>query len=159
MEISDEIKYKLLLQYFGCKVKHTDMGIVHDWNTITDKTFQRFKEKSFQLVLKPLSAITDEDAIGMAKSLFPDINIWVSNITDGIPIVVALSIDGTIVRLGYNGYIECELGDDSNEYYLCDICILLCYQYLQSKGYDLPQYLLGGKTLHESGLCIYENEN
>jgi hypothetical protein len=29
------------------------------------------------------------------------------------------------------------------------------YQYLISKGYDMPQYLLGGKTLQEAGLAEY----
>ena len=29
------------------------------------------------------------------------------------------------------------------------------YQFLQSKGYDLPNYLLDGKTLCEAGLAIY----
>lgn len=29
-------------------------------------------------------------------------------------------------------------------------------QILQSKGYDLPNYLLNGKTLQEAGLAIYE---
>ena len=30
------------------------------------------------------------------------------------------------------------------------------FQYLQSKGYDLPQYELNNKTLKEAGLAIYE---
>lgn len=29
-------------------------------------------------------------------------------------------------------------------------------QHLQSNGYDLPHYLLGGKTLKEAGLAVYE---
>ncbi len=33
---------------------------------------------------------------------------------------------------------------------------IIAYQYLISKGYDLPNYLLGGKTLQECGLAIYE---
>lgn len=33
---------------------------------------------------------------------------------------------------------------------------IIITQFLQSKGYDLPNYLLNGKTLHESGLAIYE---
>ncbi len=32
----------------------------------------------------------------------------------------------------------------------------IAYQYLISKGYDLPHYLLGGKTLQECGLAIYD---
>jgi hypothetical protein len=31
------------------------------------------------------------------------------------------------------------------------------HSYLESKGYDLPQFLLGGKTLQESRLAEYEN--
>lgn len=30
------------------------------------------------------------------------------------------------------------------------------YQFLQSKGYDMPHYLLGGRTLKEAGLAIYK---
>lgn len=32
----------------------------------------------------------------------------------------------------------------------------IAFQFLQSKGYDLPNWYLGGKTLYEAGLCIYE---
>ena len=35
---------------------------------------------------------------------------------------------------------------------------LSIHQFLQSKGYDLPNYLLGSKTLKECNLAIYENE-
>ncbi len=35
---------------------------------------------------------------------------------------------------------------------------LQAFQFLQSKGYDLPHYLLSGKTLQEAGLAIYESD-
>jgi hypothetical protein len=51
-------------------------------------------------------------------------------------------------------------GDDGNTDFLTKMFHSNCvtYQYLISKGYDLPNYLLGGKTLHECGLCIYEEK-
>ena len=60
----------------------------------------------------------------------------------------------SIVRF-LNGFFT--LSSMAEHYHNINIrSILLCFQYLQSEGYDLPQHLLGGKTLQECGLAIYE---
>ncbi len=79
------------------------------------------------LKLKPLSAIADEDAIEVSTML------WGNKMPNPME---------TIKHQLFT-------------YSVSDVPAR-CYQLLQSKGYDLPQYLLGGKTLHEAGLAIYE---
>lgn len=80
-----------------------------------------------KLILKPISQISDEDA----KKI---VNIS-----------------------GFNYRIEPKEFELSGAL----MCNLYTFSevnsYLESKGYDLPQFLLDGKTLQESGLAVYEN--
>lgn len=84
---------------------------------------------NFKLILKPLSSITDEDRDFCKKEFDMKLDFHPS---------------------GTDNFCYESHGNFN--------CIAGCVQYLQSKGYDLPQYLLGGKTLKEAGLAIHESE-
>jgi hypothetical protein len=127
MELTNEIKQKLIYQYFGQKYFYknefgTYGGIVGEYHTN-----EHIRNEFFVLRLRQLSEITNEDAIEVAKIVQPNGKL---NSEDGKAIVSDLS--------------EFELTK-----------MMLITQYLQSKGYDMPQYLLGGKTLKEVGLAVY----
>ena len=124
-EITPEIKAKVFAQYAGQNVfKHYDQPVCVRWN------FANFQLEGWKLILNPLSAITDEDAIEVAKFQYTGKDA---------------------PRLYHN----VETGKCSAALCNADHLCGFAYQYLQSKGYDLPHHLLGGKTLRESGLCIY----
>jgi hypothetical protein len=92
----------------------------------------------FKLILKPISSLTDEDCIEVITILQgrKKAEIW-------------FELEGAKAIIGVLA------NNDSNNWTF--FCSNKIYQYLISKGYDLPQYLLDGKTLHESELAIYEN--
>lgn len=145
MEIPNEVKAKVFAQYWGQKVK----AIVHGAESDTWVEYGRIVHlpldadddyeiddgeglyhayvlpENLKLLLRPLSAITDEDALNAYE-------IYHGNrqATEHAAMVVieTLAIKASV------------------------------FQYLQSKGYDLPSWLLGGKTLKEAGLAIYEQE-
>jgi len=98
-----------------------------------------FKWSDFKLILTPLSQISDKDAIEVDKIIsgkqYADIKGF-CNSTRG--------------KIWVND-IFCNNEQTRKSYLVC--------QFLQSKGYDLPHYLLGNKTLHECGLAIYESDN
>jgi hypothetical protein len=125
MELTNEIKQKLIYQYFGQKYFYknefgTYGGIVGEYHTN-----EHIGNKFFVLRLKSLSEITNEDAIEVAKISHFDYRIEQKE----------FELSGALFS-------------DWND-------IPMAYQYLQSKGYDMPQYLLGGKTLKEVGLAVY----
>lgn len=130
MEISEEIKNRIAHQYFGSKYIYKN-----EFGTFKDivggyHTQSHIKNSSFKLCLKPLSSITDEDAhkVGM---------------------LCGCSMLGKAINTGKE---LCERM--MIERHLCLISYSV-YQYLQSKGYDLPNYFLENKTLQESGLATY----
>ena len=90
-----------------------------------------------KLVLKPLSEITDEDAVSVAKIVYPNIE------TDELTTTQA-EVGRDILQSGFS------------EINFSRACLVA--QFLQWSGYDLPQQLLGGKTIHESGFAIYNTE-
>jgi len=102
MEITDEIKDKVFAQYLGQNI----LG--------------------GRIILKPLSAITNEDA---AEVVFMQWEKKRGSLVD--PDWAKRMVSTLALR--------------------ADI-----YQFLQSKGYDLPHFLLGGRCLRETGLAIYE---
>ena len=140
MEITNEIKAKVFAQYLGCDLKtqtgkvqlvgiHVDnFKRVFDAVVLNGNVTHKSEIEGVKLILKPLSDITDEDAVEVAKML------WGNKMPNLIE---------TIKHQLFT-------------YSVSDVPAR-CYQLLQSKGYDMPQYLLGGKTLHEAGLAIYEN--
>ncbi len=157
MEITNEIKTKVIAQYLGQNVAipenyqfsglRTDATIgeltgVQDCFIKINGISGFYPYEHFKIILKPLSSISDEDAIdgyymsraGICLADRETIAKW--NPEAGIKTLVP------------NGKRVIE------KYLMEDVKV---YQFLQSKGYDLPNYLLDGKTLKESGLSIYEN--
>ena len=149
MEITNDIKAKVFAQYLGQKARLTGnvtlstlRGVlINDhkhwcvWLTGKTQSSEESKGLSYaiedcKLILKPLSEITDEDAIEVCKLQ------WGNHYTENKLINALLSSVRSIEPQAY---------------------FANAYQFLQSRGYDLPQYLLGGKTLHECNLAIYEN--
>ncbi len=126
--IPNEVKEKVFAQYVGQKVLHTGTDVV-----TLDKTWN-WKHPSFKLILKPLSSITDEQAIDVYDILWPK-SLPTENYEKIIDVKKWINNNGDSVRGIKSG---------------------MAYQYLQSLGYDLPNLFLDGKTLFEAGLAIYE---
>jgi hypothetical protein len=147
MEITKEIKEKVFGQYIGNLITWGEADFKGDKiHTIllNSQTINNIFNMDTKLILKPLSAITDEDMVWVydtcnnlheQRRIRPD---WVKQNTPSLK---------DMKRQINNGHAHYKGG------YLSDSAV---HQYLLSKGYDLPQYLLGWKTLHESGLAVYE---
>ncbi len=130
MEITNEVRAKVFAQYLGQKTTGSALSL---------KWLNEYYENNFtsiKLILKPLSEISDKDAIEVAKIA----NHWIN--------------DKNLMILKGKMIIEDWIKNKLN--YLSGWQWFFIYQLLQSKGYDFPRYLLDGKTLFEAGLCIYE---
>jgi hypothetical protein len=158
MEITDEIKAKVFAQYLGqymtypVDVRFTEWGIGSN-GTITDLKGGLYNPDLCRLSLKPLTSITDEDIGGVIKIEFGQ---------GDSPTIFRVK-DTTAIRFNVNGIEKRILfqrycNNDPIESNTPLKRTLAIYQYLQSKGYDVPQWLLGWKTLHGAGLAIYESE-
>ncbi len=180
MEITNEIKAKVFAQYLGKPVYVFRKNVVDhrgifkglQLNADSDYFIQyklyedmsRFclaEIEYCELILKPLSKITDEDAhkvalmIGMKEDNGKQ--FYTLRRTD---YGVTFATMGSFSAIFFNGQITVKPDDEHSEIHTFNHTsekIIMTRQYLQSRGYDMPNYLLGGKTLHESGLAIYEN--
>lgn len=158
MELTTEIKAKVIAQYIGqmCQtmtraaggeegkpfrylkgqLKEIDMGMVDSFmgvlleNEPIKENHENYNTNQCKLILKPLSAITDEDALEIQR------------IYDG-----AGYPDLTVDKIKKGRKF-------ANDPMLC----YEAYQYLISKGYDIKHRLLGHLTLQQVGLAIYEEE-
>jgi len=145
MEISNEIKFKVALQYYG-------QPFLVCYNIENKPVIETFSGKNIEegmyepdvvnkrelLILKPLSKITQDDAIEFHDIVFGGIGKK--------PYHVVAETVRNYIEMIFKGGKQCP-----------DIKgLVLTTQFLQSKGYDLPSYLLEGKTLQEVGLAIYE---
>lgn len=111
------------------------LGVLLDEEKVKENLTHLEAGTDCQLILKPLSFISDQDAIEVAKLLWPNDSEYQK------------AYDG-------NYYIEnMFFGDD---FEMTALNAIKVSQFLISKSYDLPQYLLGGKTLHECNLAIYQ---
>lgn len=153
MEITDEIKSKVFAQYLGQHMQVPNKGNNNDENIIgelcglfadagLDETADDSGEghhyiRECKLILKPLSKLTDQSAIQVCK-IAGDLG---ENDADII-------FMGRMLIETYISNIRCSV---------TGLQWLSIFQYLQQQGYDLPNYLLDGKTLHEAGLAIYED--
>ena len=127
MEITKEIKAKVFAQYLGQYVNSSKgICVLRDMDFIDSLDW---------IQLKPLSVITDEHAKELAE-LKGNEN----------PLYIIAS---------FRGQPEYKKGPDQRiiNWFLEQTKF---YQFLQSKGYDLPNFYLGGKTLQEAGLATYE---
>lgn len=135
MEITNEIKAKIFAQYLGQKVYRNEFYDKHSLPSckVNVACLENLENNNSYLQLKSLTSMHDEDAIEVAK-MQANMSIDLTkeeNVIDAINYTKKVTIHYT----SFNWK---------------------SYQYLQSKGYDMPHYLLDGKTLQESGLCIYE---
>jgi hypothetical protein len=148
MEITNEIKITVFAQYLGQRWRWKGNSVVKlyltDINTIGNP---EYKDNEMLLELKPLTAITDEHAIEMAK-LFGDVDgeIIINRPTDVTNKDIYFVVQVYTNKPKFTSYSTPKIWSDGYG--------VNAYQWLQSKGYDLPHYLLGGKTLIESGLAI-----
>jgi len=165
MEITNEIKSKVFAQYLGNKVEYQDRtGIICTYYLPANANYKSSywicsleeegnREMSCsanindcKLILKPISALTNEDAIEVA------VLAGMVRPMNRFEFVISRHINYTkhILSEYFEGYRPTEEIITGNVW-------LSIFQYLQSKGYDIPQHLLGGKTLFECELAIYEN--
>lgn len=166
MEITNEIKAKVFAQYFG-----------HSCITMTRQTQgEGLPSKYLKGILKEIDLDMQDSFIGLLLENEKDFSIHeyynshqiklilrsLSSMTDDDAIEVA-SIAGISKSYNSQKYIL-ESGLELVANYMRKqsnvhgIYWIRLSQYLTYRGYDLPQYLLGNKTLHEAGLAVYENE-
>lgn len=154
MKISNDIIAKVFSPYLGQRLSaeliykgFTCELVINNFTTsmANGMTIGTAIQNNAKLILKPLSLITMDDAIEVCK---------IYGHEKGQVIINPKGDELTIIefkRAEYDSsYIWLSL--NTNEKWN-----IFVYQYLQSKGYDLPQFLLGGKTLEKAGLAIYEN--
>lgn len=134
MQITNEIKVKVFAQYFGQQFKSNAGSFNFEKIQSSGELDFGYTINEVKLILKPISKITDEDAINIAQMCY----------LGDYPEITGKKI--------VKGLFE----EFKNPYENNPTTIVKIHQYLQSKGYDLPHYLLGGKTLQEAGLAIYE---
>lgn len=130
MEISNEIKAKVFGQYLGHKIRFDYAG-PNQWNKLTPMHLTL--DSPYKLILKPLSAISDEDAIDIFGNA--GIEYWPKEHTPAEYALICLDGKGA-------------------KFHPC--VILEVWQELQNRGFDTRQHLLGGKTLKQCDLCTYE---
>lgn len=153
-QINLENKTKFFAQYWGQKILLFD-GLPSDVDSWIDGS----NSKSFVLNLKPLSSITDEDAIALSKiileapfSRYRNINVTRNfSVTDFPYIMVShknlrhrLQIDCTLVNFNI-----LELEEDVSSQ--IDMKPYACIDYLRSKGYALPWMGLSVDEMVEAG--------
>lgn len=131
MEITNEIKSKVFAPYLGVAWVRYNNPYTEGMRAgiLSGHDLQRIehhKEPFAVIILKPISEISEDDANEIVK------------ISGGFPYRIE------------SKHFEVKSMDSL---YLSE-CVYIT-QFLQSKGYDMPQYLLGGKTLKEVGLAVY----
>jgi len=175
MEITLETKFKVAMQYYGCDYllcyNIEDTPVIERFigsNTRFDMYEPDLENKRELLLLTPLSKISDEDTIEVAKICNGGKNIgrihkYDYKNQDGCRMFIELqgefpdSGDNTVVFFYDNGCIDKfypQAGENGKHSDLRPDEYMLTYQYLQSKGYDLPHYLLNGKTPIEAGIAL-----
>lgn len=152
MEVTNEIKAKVFAQYYGQQIKLNNEMIGQMYAIQTYKSHDEpahvevlignvcvnYSIDKMKLLLKPISSITDEDAIevctiiGSASHLSKESQAHQAK--ELLQEVAFYTKQTNIVGASWCGVL----------------------QFLQSRGYDLPNWYLGGKTLNEAGLAIYE---
>jgi len=143
--MENKIKFKVALQYYGCpylvcfNIENNPVIETFTGKNIEEGMYEPDVENKRELlILKPLPEITVDDAIEVYQILNYD--------------------DRKEAEMKFEFYgiapiVECLTRDVRNPWNFKTYAKV--YQHLQVKGYDMPQYLLGGKTLKEEGMAIY----
>ena len=118
---------------FGEKLISTQLSGV-DLDTLSESDY---------LHLKPLSSITDEDALEVSKILGL-IEPYIDSTNSDYMIVKELAFKS--LQISYTGYICVRKGS-----VLYNVITLIAYDYLRSKGYALPFHDLSVEQLVEYG--------
>lgn len=164
MKYSNDIIAKVIAPYLGQRLSaeliykgFTCELVINNFTTsmANGMTIGTAIQNNAKLILKPLSSITDEDAIEVGKIIFgEEYSVGEVNRNNDYEVSVKVLKPNTTVnqnvRICFDGNFS-----NCNGYGLRNV--LRAIQYLISKGYDLPNHLLDGKTLFESRLAIYEN--
>ena len=134
---SNEIKAKVMAQYIGQPFKMILNSGEFKTELLTIGMLTLLNDED-KLILKPLSEITYEHAIEVAKIYG-----------------VIRSLDGDITERSHKEkiktavlYVTLKYGGGRAD----------AYQYLTSQGYDLPHYLLNGQTLQQAGMAVYKTK-
>lgn len=136
MENTLENKAKFFAQYWGQEIMKSNNDGWEIKKVDHNSIYPLYEEDEDFLILKPLSSITDEDAIEVGNLLFP-------------------FISGKIIRVEINSVDELTLNIKAhrktgyNEDYKA--INVPCADYLRSKGYCLPWMGLSCEALIEYG--------
>lgn len=131
MKITNKIKAQVFGQYLGqvAQWKNLDYTDKYETETMWDNVTYYIDNNAY-LILKPLSSISDEDAIELIK------------------------LHGKTENPSYVKQSFIEKSQPFIRNWVMNN--VMNYQFLQALGYDLPNFFLQGKTLHECNLAIYE---
>lgn len=145
MEITNEIKAKVVALYLGQPIAihgKLNSGFVYG-STLDVIRKYGIDHNDTQLILKPFSQISDEDAIEVARMQFEIFRSVEAKVSRNLkePIKVWFMRGSEILH-----------SVDITEWNQSTITT----DFLRNKGYDMPHGLLEGKTLHKAGLAIYE---
>lgn len=161
MDIPREIKAGIFSQYVGSSLITWGNASTNN-RTTYPLTFKHIFDIALgirimydlepQLILKPIHEISDEDISEIIKIEFGQGDSPTIYRTENYTKIV-FKVNGIEKRISFEKYFD---GDPIKSEVRLNKIILI-YQYLQTKGYDAPQYILGGKTLNQSGLAIYTN--
>lgn len=146
MENTLENRFRFYAQYWG-----VDCFMFYETHPCTNIVDSKFlfegedDEKTY-LVLKPLSTISDEDAIYVAKIIEPTWKSPVITYNDSKCVSIGRNRPnyGHTIDLYSDGTLYCEYKYDSD-------CFLMAYDYLRSKGYALPYMGLSVEKIIEYG--------
>ncbi len=142
MEITTEIKEKMFAQHQGQVAEWQMPGYTHKVETeiIQFDGIDFLTSHNAKIRLKPLPDISKKDALEVSK------------------IIGGASHLSEESQISQVRDLLCSPNIYVNVTNISGIKWLLAFQYLELKGYDLPQQLLDGKTLHECGLAVYESD-
>lgn len=145
IEITNDIRAKVFAAYLGQEM-YCSLGYENCTLELLNFISKRKTEEDRVLVLRPMSEITDEDAVLLIM-------------VDGANCYYEIEITERNHR-GFNWTFEYASSSRRRQraFWWTDLSGQQS-QFLQSRGYDVPHYLLGGQTLYGAGLAIYPQEN
>ena len=146
MEISNEIKFKVALQYYG-------QPFLVCYNIENKPVIETFSGKNIEEGMYEPDVQNKRELL-ILKSPFKNTELD----KEFFQLLKEAESTSEDTLLKYNGIVgNIESSTDRFAMSMFHNSSVM-YQYCISKGIDLPNYLLGGKTLKEAGMAIYENE-
>lgn len=161
MELNKENKARLFSQYWGQDIIHVnDFGWAGKTRIVDSLTIESDSFSKFSLILKPISSISDEDAIGVSKYCISSnpINVLIDRPWDnGVIEITSISEHSTwtLCLSGEDMYFKCEDYRKENDSTL----VLAAYDFLRSKGYAIPFMGLSVREMIEAGWIKLKESN